>query len=394
MADSDITGSRDLSLPLARRKQRRLNRQLPSRYQDELPQPLPLPGPSTPPTALLAAPVQLISPLQPILCTIRNIFGLFRQYYSNELSHDPEEHITLDQLSDGPGTIKQRITVPQPQNTPKAFHPFPNESSFLLGHWYWSSGVQKSRESFKELLRIIGNPEFRPEDVQHTKWGAIDAKLAMNDFDRVDGNNGDAELEWMDEDAGWKRTPVRIRVPFPRRANEPGSRDYLIGDLYHRSLVSVIREKLANSHDDQNFHYDPFELFWKPTAASASVRAHGELYTSPAFIDAHRELQESPGEPGCKLPRVVAAMMFWSDSTHLTSFGDAKLWPCYLFFGNESKYNRCKPTCHLCNHVAYFRTVSLPLRRLALFLPSLSFQMHLKTLRPRKWEGKGPTRPL
>ncbi|KAG2737310.1 hypothetical protein P692DRAFT_20883715, partial [Suillus brevipes Sb2] len=72
-------------------------------------------------------------------------------------------------------------------------------------------------------------------------------------------------------------------------------------------------------------------------------------------MDAHRELQESPREVGCDLPRVVVALMFWSDATHLTTFGNARLWPVYMYFGNESKYRRCKPSCNLSNHVAYFQ---------------------------------------
>jgi hypothetical protein len=134
---------------------------------------------------------------------------------------------------------------------------------------------------------------------------------------------------------------------------------YTVGDLYPQSLVSVIREKLANPHDDSHFHYEPFELFWTPPNADQDTHIHGELYTSPAFLDAHRELQESPGEPGCNLPTFIVAMMFWSDATHLTSFGSAKLHPCYLYFGNESKYCWCRPSCNLCNHVAYFQAVSL-----------------------------------
>jgi hypothetical protein len=78
---------------------------------------------------------------------------------------------------------------------------------------------------------------------------------------------------------------------------------------------------------------------------------------SPAFIEAHRELQELPGEAGCELPHVVAALMFWSDATQLTTFGNAKLWPVYMYFGNESKYRRCRPSCNLGNHVAYFQKV-------------------------------------
>jgi hypothetical protein len=309
------------------------------------------------PISSSGAPIELASSSQSTstgLCTTRNTFGLYREYYGNTApAHDPEEHLTLDHLSDDPETTEHLVTV-QPQDAPNPFYPFPNENSFLLGNWYWNHGVRKSRESFKELLSIVGHPEYHPEDVRHTKWDKIDVKLATNNFDSLDEDS-----EWMDEDAGWNKTPVSIQVPFPRRANEPGSHDYFVGDLYHRSLVSVIREKLANPQDDQNFHYDPFKLFWKPTNASTSVRVHGELYTSPAYLDAHRELQESPREPGCDLSRVIVAMMFWSDATHLTSFGDAKLWPCYLFFGNESKYNRCKPTSRLCNHVAYFQTVGL-----------------------------------
>ncbi|KZP09584.1 hypothetical protein FIBSPDRAFT_759740, partial [Athelia psychrophila] len=137
----------------------------------------------------------------------------------------------------------------------------------------------------------------------------------------------------------------------------PGVRQFIVKDFYHRSLVSVIREKLANPQDEAQFHYEPYELHWQPGAAGPGVRVQGELYTSPAFLKEHQTLQDAPGEPGCTLPRVVVAMMFSSDSTHLTSFGSAKLWPCYLYFGNESKYRRGKPTANLCNHVAYFQNL-------------------------------------
>ena len=49
---------------------------------------------------------------------------------------------------------------------------------------------------------------------------------------------------------------------------------------------------------------------------------------------------------------------FWSDSTQLIAFGDTKLWPLYVFFGNKSKYRRFQPTNNLCSHVVYFQVVS------------------------------------
>jgi hypothetical protein len=258
-----------------------------------------------------------------------------------------------------------------------------------LGDWYWNRGVQKSHESFKELLSIIGDPDFTSDDIRKTKWSKINNTLAANDFDKSQDQS-----EWLDEDAGWERTPISIMVPFHHRMKNPGSKAQVVGDLYHRSLVSVIKEKLANQSDDERFHYEPYNLLWKPNEGSDEVRVHGELYTSPAFHDAHRDLQESPGEPGCEFPRVVVALMFSSDATHLTSFGNAKLWPCYLFFGNESKYRRCKPSCNLCNHVAYFQSVRFS------FVSSLYHQLmnlfklpdSFKDFAAEHTGGKGPNR--
>lgn len=120
----------------------------------------------------------------------------------------------------------------------------------------------------------------------------------------------------------------------------------------------MIKEKLGNTKDNQHFHYKPFELHWHSQGGNVDGRVYGKLYSSPEFIQAHNELQiPRPGEPECNLPKVVLALMFWSDATHLTSFGKAHLWPLYMAFGNESKYQRCKPSLHLLNHVAYFEKV-------------------------------------
>jgi hypothetical protein len=349
---------------------RRLNRQLPLRFRDQLPQPPPpLPPPSlahtiasaslhpSPPAANNA---NLSSrsghgtphrQLRKVFTTIRNIFGLSRQYHATELpSHDPEEQNKL-------------LDVPSPFHSTleQSLHPYPNLSSFRLGEWYWNGGIQKSQSSFKELLDIVGDWEFDAASIRDTKWGEINNILASND-----------EEEWMDEAAGWTCTPVTFEVPYQLRRGvppDPGAtpRSYTIDNFYHRSLVSVMREKLSNSTGNhQHFHYEPFELNWQPGDVPRPVRVQGELYTSPAFIDVNRELQDSPAEPGCDLPRVVAALMFWSDVTHLTSFGDAKVWPLYMFFGNESKYFRCKPSCHLCHHIAYFHSVSISFPQIAI----------------------------
>ena len=229
------------------------------------------------------------------------------------------------------------------------FYPYPNKSSFLLGDWYWNGGIQKSKESFKNLIKIVGSPEFRPEDVSSTRWDSINAQLRAG--------REEAESERPFVGPGWTKTPVNIKVPFHKCTVKPGVYDYYAGDMYHCTIISVIHEKLSNPQHDELFHYQLYNLLWHRSGSPAPINVHGELYTSEAFIQAHRDLQDSPPEPGCNLEQVVVALMFWSDATHLTSFGNAKLWPCYMFFGNESKYRRCKPSCCLCSHVAYFNHV-------------------------------------
>jgi len=104
--------------------------------------------------------------------------------------------------------------------------------------------------------------------VGHANWKKIDAQLARNAFD-VEGDSDDTG--WLDDDANWKKTPITISVPFHSRMKTPGSQNYVVGDLYHRTIVSIIREKLTNHVDDQHFHYKPFELFWQPNDATPDV---------------------------------------------------------------------------------------------------------------------------
>jgi hypothetical protein len=356
---SDVCADAHLSMMERRPWTRRIRRRLLKRYRDMLPEPHP-PAVQTSPSHLApstsdqsshgASIPSLISSvgrrIQHFFTTKPNKFGLFRRYHRKDPpSHDPEQNVSFRDLCEADDAAGSA----PPDSPPDVYHPYPNRSSFRLGEWYWNGGIQKSQASFKDLVNIVGDPAFSPTDVQNVNWDRINHALANDD-------------EWVDQDAGWEKTEVSILVPFqPRRGAisdaDAGPKQYVVGDFYHRSLVSVIKEKLSSAIDNDHFHYEPYELQWQRNKHSQPIRVHGELYTSQAFLDAHNALQNSPPEPGCTLPRHVIALMFSSDSTHLTSFGDASLWPIYLYFGNESKYRRCNPTCHLGNHVGYIKKV-------------------------------------
>ena len=352
MIIDEVIGDDDLSL--AKRRSHRQNRQLPARFRDEVPKP----QAALPPTInselsskshLRSRPCVGMSSqnVANLLKSPRNAFGLFRQYKAENFpSHDPESEVESTDLSD----VLSDCRGDDPAVS--AYFPYPNENAFLLGEWFWDDCIQKSQESFKKLIDVISRPEFRPEDVRDVRWGSVNREL---------GDCSQSE-EWLDEaDAGWNETHITISVPFHRKTDDPGTKHYTLS-LRHRSIVGILKEKLSNPDDFRHFHLQPFELRWQrgDGRESPSMRVYGELYTSPVFLEAYDEIQALPGEPGCLLQRVVVGLMFSSDATQLTSFGNSSLWPCYLYFGNESKYRRSKPSNKLCNHIAYFQKVYRP----------------------------------
>ncbi|KAK0430950.1 hypothetical protein EV421DRAFT_1912371 [Armillaria borealis] len=57
--------------------------------------------------------------------------------------------------------------------------------------------------------------------------------------------------------------------------------------------------------------------------------------------------------PGVAIENVVVPMMLYTDLTHLTNFGDALLWPGYIFYGLLSKYISAMPDAHAAHYFVY-----------------------------------------
>jgi hypothetical protein len=220
----------------------------------------------------------------------------------------------------------------------------------MLANWYWNSNSHKSFGDFMKLIEILKSPQFAAEDVKEANWAKMFKMLGANKQDL------DEQADWIDDD-GWRITPVTLQVPFHRQMKNSGVEEYVAGRVYHRDILSVIKERLTDTDNPIPFHLHGHELLWQPDPDSPPIQVQGELYTSDAFREVEQEVQSL--NPDCKLEKVVVALMVWSDATQLTSFGGATLWPCYMAFGNESKYLRSKPSAHLCHHIAYFESVSI-----------------------------------
>ncbi|KXN92896.1 hypothetical protein AN958_07831 [Leucoagaricus sp. SymC.cos] len=139
---------------------------------------------------------------------------------------------------------------------------------------------------------------------------------------------------------------------------------FMVPGLYHPSIVSVIHEMFTGQHAHL-LHFTPFKLFHQFTPRekpdkNSSEHIYGEVYTSDAFIEAYKTYKDvqlhgemPPSNLSCDCEKVVAALMFSSDSTHLANFGNAKAWPIYMMLGNLSKYLRSVVSSEAIQHLAY-----------------------------------------
>ncbi|KAI0055068.1 hypothetical protein BV25DRAFT_1922121 [Artomyces pyxidatus] len=292
----------------------------------------PPPGPDEVPPA----------PQSSIWCRLRtalNGFGLYREYHSRP-THSPDDTISLEDVSyTSPENlvpaatsrlappISSSTTAPSDANVTPTWAPFHNMSIFCLMNWMWSGSSSKSITELDRLVHeVLLAPDFRTEDLE-----GFDAKRETDRLDKALGSEKENSLPIAPEDG----PPIPI---------------FSVPGLHHRSLIATIKATWADASATQ-FHFSPFRQFWRNGDKVERVR--DEIYSSEAFVQADEEVRNLPPEPGCTLERTVCAMMFWSDSTHLTNFGTAALWPLYLFFGNQSKYTRANPRSGACHHVAY-----------------------------------------
>ncbi|KAG2055844.1 hypothetical protein BDR06DRAFT_1044714 [Suillus hirtellus] len=155
---------------------------------------------------------------------------------------------------------------------------------------------------------------------------------------------------------GWKETATEILVPTRERNLSRNGQLFTIPGFQYRLLTAVICAAFSEAASKW-FHFTPFKRFWTSPVTGQEQCLYDELYTSDAWIGAYNDLQKQKRSDSCPLERVIARLMFWSDSMHLAQFGNASAWPVYLFFGNQSKYMCACPTSSACHPVAFIPTL-------------------------------------
>lgn len=349
-------------------------RRLPARFRDELPPAPPVPPPPNIPEMELQDDhqVDLMVTDEPVdhqghnsedHRTEANSYGIYHIYKGGPPTYTPNELHTLQHVSDA-STFKSELI--SGDNRPwwssfgssfnsvtgnNFFMPFLNATTFRLMKWFYNGSNLKSLSDLDQLVNeVILADDFKAQDLRGFR--------ATREVDRIDEWEEDPGSSFSAQD-GWIETSVNISVPAEniKNASEAVAPQYSVPGLFYRRPLEVIkaafRERAA-----EHFHISPFKTFWKSSVDSEPERIISELYTSNAFINEHEKIKSAPHDGGCKLETVIAAVMTWSDSTHLTSFGNASLWPIYLFLGNLSKYTRGKPSAFAAHHLVYIPKVT------------------------------------
>lgn len=261
------------------------------------------------------------------------------------------------------------------------------------------SAGKKSRADQDQLAKLMNHPNFKQEEIAGVNFQGIETKL----------KGCSSKAPW-EQEKGWQSKPLTIGVPLgikrtkatksadaciQAKVNHYGDSHYKVehsipgchvitGDLHYRPICDVIRETFSSDPSAKQFHYHPYNESWEQPntpPGAPQERVYGELYLSQAWIDEDRKIQFvslPEDDPDKNIPRAVAAMLVASDATKLGQFGTSKAWPVYIFFGNQSKYERNKPKAYAAHHVAYLPSVSHLNSLLSDILMIYSYQIRSK----------------
>jgi len=254
--------------------------------------------------------------------TAPNTFGLWKEYLY-WLSYDPDAFISPEDLHRPHTSAIVHHEEGAEEGTEEASL-YSNTSSKLLMNWQNSFSSMKSNEETTCLVKsILLHPQFQ-----------------LGNLVKFNATNENRKANAAEEKAPFLCSfcHALVDIDVPSGSAHESSWTFSISGLHYCPIMTLIKETFE-SLISKNFHLLPFKLFWKLPDHEDSDRIYSEIYNLDVLLDKHDKVQYAPtDDPTCKHKKVVAGLMFWLDTTHLTSFGMAKMWPIYLLFSNLSKY--------------------------------------------------------
>ena len=224
--------------------------------------------------------------------------------------------------------------------------------------WYYDSSNVKSHAELDRLVNdVILAPDFLPSEL--TGFRAAKEAKRMDNYQKSTPTYGSHPAATFRDE--WIKTSVCLTLPCDgvKHASEADAPKFEVKGLYYRRLLEVIKAGLAEPAAEK-FHLFPFKEYWKPSPDEPEERIYSEAYTADYFLELYEKIcfQSQTNSRGHHRIPVIIGIMVYSDSTLLANFGTASLWPIYLYFGNQSKYSRAKPSDFAAHHLAYIPKVN------------------------------------
>ena len=310
------------------------------------------------------------------IATTPDGFGIFRKY-STIPSHNPDDVDPFDDVTSvPPGTAPTSIGSDLHISTRHDSNPLAdskNPTEDLLLGW-WSEGSCDGIASLDRLVKCLTSQYFDPSQLKD-----FNAVSAIRRFEKQHCSSKPGTT--LEPGDGWKVGSVKIRLPCTKvKQREEDAPEFTVDGILYRDAAEVITKELQDPDSFERIHLKPFEEWWKPSESDEPVWVYSDVYTSDAMLEADRKLQESleaTSSAGPHLETFIVSVGLYSDSTNLTAFSSASLWPMYMYIANESKYVRAKPTSFSAHHIAYLPTVRVllpaPFFAFLTFFPAARF---------------------
>lgn len=290
------------------------------------------------------------------IATDPDSFGVFQKYDSVP-SHNPDDVDPFEDNIPRQTSFAERIGsnlhISSASRDSNPLADSENPTCDLLLGW-WSQGSCDGVERLNQLVECLNSPYFDKSQLKD-----INIRKAIHQFEKRNGfSKSKATLVPGD---GWKTGSINIRLPCATvKQREEDAPEFVVHGMLYRDPVAVITKELRDPDSFERIHLRPFEEWWKPSESNDPIRVYSDVYTSNAMLEADRRLRESQNMAapfGPQLETFTVSVGLYSDSTNLTAFSNASLWPVYMFIGNESKYLHSKPNSFSAHHIAYLPTV-------------------------------------
>ena len=299
--------------------------------------------------------------------TTPDSYGVLREYHCGRPSITPDELYSVATVSDSPYLATDPEDSPPSTSTylsplqtfyrattfatESLFAPFRNASIYRLMTWFYNSSNTKSMTELNSLIKdVILAPDFKPEDF--VGFSASKEREVMDCYQET----GSSPFAFDDT---WIKGTVEISLPCDGvKQNEADAPKFSV-EVHYRKILDVVKAALSEPAAEK-FHTFPFKEFWQPAPDEPEERIYSEIYTANRWNEEYEKIYATNQKgPHPDLKAFLVGLMIWSDSTGLAQFGNAQLWPIYLYLGNQLKYYRAKPSSFAAHHIAYMPKVKV-----------------------------------